>query len=227
MNSFARAWLLGLLVGSTPLARAEVPVGIQPPLQAQVAQEWGIASERLCLEWGQLAVVGTAMESATPRIVGRGADGWFTAVLEAPGSDPVAFRFRGGVLDTVWVAARALPRGVRLGDGDLRAEVRAQWGPPAREARAVPAVGWETRRPLAAGEILAWPAVVAPAVIAARDAVRLEWSRGGVRVQLEGVALGPAGMGDEVRVRVKGRARPIRATVVGPGQAVITAESES
>jgi flagella basal body P-ring formation protein FlgA len=200
---------------------------IAQPLQARVAQEWGIAPERLCFEWGQLAVAGTAMESATPRIVGRGADGWFTAVLEAPGLDPVAFRFHGGVLDTVWVAARALPRGARLGAGDLRPEVRAQWGPPAREARVPPAVGWETRRPLTAGEILAWPAVVAPAVIAARDAVRLEWSRGGVRVELQGVALGPAGVGDEVRVRVEGRARPITATVVGPGRAIIAMERES
>jgi flagella basal body P-ring formation protein FlgA len=216
-----------LLACSTLLARAEVPAGIELPLQAQVAQEWGIAPERLCVEWGQLAVAGTGMESATPRIVGRGADGWFTAVLEAPGLDPAAFRFRGGVLDTVWVAARALPRGARLGDGDLRAEVRAQWGPPAREARGVPAVGWEVRRPLAAGEVLAWPSVVVPAVIAARDAVRLEWSRGGVRVELEGVALGPAGVGDVVRVRVEGRPRPVAATVVGPGRAIIAAERES
>lgn len=227
MNSFAKALLLALLAGGATAAPADVPAGMAGELRAQVAQEWGVAPERLWIEWGQLAVSGTALENAVPRLVGRGADGWFTAVLEVPGSDPVAFRFHGGVLDTVWVAARALARGVRLGDGDRRAEVRPLWGPPAGEARVAPALGWETRRPLAAGEILAWPAVVAPAVIATRDPVRLEWRRGGVSVMLEGVALGPASVGESVRVRVEGRARPISATVIGPGRASFGMERES
>jgi flagella basal body P-ring formation protein FlgA len=227
MSSFAKAWL-AVLVGcvGTP-ALAEVPAVIAQPLLARVAEEWGIAPDRLCVEWGQLAVPGTAVGNATPRIVGRGADGWFTAVAEAPGADPVALRFRCGILDTVWVAARALPRGARLCDGDLRADVCAQWGPPARDARNAPELGWETRRPLAAGEVVVWPAVVPPTVIAARDAIRVEWSRAGVRVELEGVALGSAPLGGLVRVRVKGRERPIEATVVGPGRAVLEVERES
>jgi flagella basal body P-ring formation protein FlgA len=115
------------------------------------------------------------------------------------------------------VAARALPRGAALQAGDLRAEARTAWGPPARTPEQTPAPGWELRRPVAAGQSLAWPASAPPPLVRAGEPVRVEWRRGAVTVATSGVAQNAARAGETVRVRVPGRLGRLQGSATGPG----------
>jgi flagella basal body P-ring formation protein FlgA len=217
MISSANACFAALLGGLL----AAAPPGPAEQLAASVAGEWGVAPERVHLELPALPVHLAGLP-VTLRIAGRGAGGWLAVVAEAPGAEPAAFRVRCGVRDTVWLAEHALARGTRISPGDLRTEVRVRWGAPAPARGGQPTPGWEVRRPIAAGEVVAWPAAVAPALVETNDPVRLEWTFLGVRIERTGVALHAAGAGEIVRVRIDGGgAKVVEARVVAPGRAVL------
>lgn len=226
MTSFVSAGLLIALVGGAPVAPAAPPdsASVDPLFQARVAEcvarEWSVPPESVQLRWSDPAGA-AASPSERIRLIGRGSDGWFAVAIDPDGLGAAALRVRAGVEDTVLVATRPLNLGSALRDGDLRAEVRLHWGPPSRDTDPRPAIGWEVRRPLATGEIVAWPAVVAPSVILSGQPVRMEWSRGGVRVVIEGIAINAARVGETVRVRATGRREPITGQATAPGTAVL------
>ena len=87
-----------------------------------------------------------------------------------------------------------------------------------------PGVGWEVKRPLAAGELGAYPALVPPLAVLAGEGVELRWQRDIVRVVASGIALNSAREGEDVRVRVVGREEPLSGRVTGPGLAWLQME---
>lgn len=93
------------------------------------------------------------------------------------------------------VAARDLPRGAVLGDGDVEGQ-----GAGSVE-------GWVTRRVIAAGEPLRAPAVAPPDLVRSGEVVQLVWRDGEIEIRLVGRAMGSAGRGERVQVRVDSRRR--------------------
>jgi flagella basal body P-ring formation protein FlgA len=160
---------------------------------------------------------GVVLAAGEPfQLAGRGLHGWFTAVLRPAGPDAVALRVRAGVIRTVPVAARDLPAPGRLAASDVRREARVQWGAPMPGDLEV-GPGWEVRRPVAAGEELAPPAVAPPALVVAGQPITLRWQRGAVEVTLPGTALHTARAGETARATVPGRPGRLEGRVTGPG----------
>jgi flagella basal body P-ring formation protein FlgA len=212
--------LLLLAFGAVPAGAAAVPPRLEARVAERVAAAWRVAPSAIRLEWPRATLPDSLPGDAPLRLVGEGREGWFVVLLgPAPGAR--ALRVRAGLDDTVWVADRPLAGGSCLAAGDLRREPRLRWGAPAGPAGEGPGVGWEVRRPLAEGEIVGWPAVVPPMLVATGDPVRLIWCQGGVNLSLSGTALNPARRGEKVRARVEGRAETLAGTVIGRGTAVL------
>lgn len=223
MTSFV-SWLLA---GLTPLlltGRAgEAPVsrGLAARVAARIASAWRVPVGQVRLLWGHSSCTGSPADETTFRVLGRGEDGWFVVVFDPAASAAVAVRVRAGVERPVMVASRSLPAGSRLADGDLREEMRVHWGVPASDSVPAPGSGWEVRRLLAAGEVVAAPAVAAPPLVYAGQPVKMEWQRGGVEVSVMGIALNNARRGETVRARLEERPARLTGTVVAPGTAVL------
>lgn len=220
MPSFASLLVL-LQLGASAPAAATVPDSVAVRVGAWLAREWGVPGPAVRLEWGRLP--GALPGGSLPfRVTGRGAGGWLVVVFDPASRDAVAIRLRAGVEDTVLVAARPLAAGARLAAADLRPEPRVCWGPPASSSEPRPGPGWEVRRALAAGEVLARPAVAPPTLVEAGEPVRLVWSGGAVQVSLVGIALNRARQGELVRARVEGRSDRLVGTAIAAGTAVIS-----
>ena len=214
--------ILVLLSASLMIEPPPAPVDLAARVSARVAEAWRVDSSAVRLEWGRLpAPLPTADAPLT--LEGNGVSGWFVAVI-GEGDAKVAVRVRAGLDRTVNAAARPLPRGVRIEAGDVTAVTRVRWGPPVESSRGEAGPGWETRRPFAAGEIIAWPAAVPPALVVNGAPVRLTWARGGVRVTLDGTALNSARAGEAVRARVPGRGAALSGIATAPGEAALAGE---
>ncbi len=217
MTSFAELMVLaGFAVAGAgvPAALPAVPAEWNAMVAVEVAAVWQVPAERITLQWGRARVAWPA--SGTPfELTGRGVDGWFVAVFDPRGDRAQAMQVRAGMTDTVWVATRPLATGEHLADSDVRADVRVRWGAKMRTPDR-PVAGAEVRRPLAAGSEIAWPAVVAPALVVAGAPVRLAWSNGAVTVSLNGIALNSARRGEAVRARVDGRTTRLTGTAIAP-----------
>jgi flagella basal body P-ring formation protein FlgA len=187
-----------------------------------VAARRGVPAAALVLEWGALPDGGLPEDGAL-RVLG-GTEGWYVAAIDG-GSRTATLRVRAGVTDTVCVAARDLARGTTLAAGDMRLEPRVRWSARATNP-ARPGAGWELRRAVAAGSVLAPPTAAPPAVVHAGDRIEVWWTRGRVALRLDGTALAAARLGEPVRVRIDGRARALTAVVAAPGRATIGAPAQ-
>ena len=218
MTSFASLILIASLVSSDPALQ---PGGFESRVAAEIARSWGVEAAGLHLHWGPAPPGPEPAADAPFRLVGRGSDGTFVVLLDPGTSDPRARSVRASRLETVWVAARPLPAGAHLETPDLRSELRERFGPPMSSRHSAPGPGWELRRPLAAGEPIAWPAAAPPPLVQGGEPVRLVWSRGGVRISVMGRAINSAGAGETVRARVDGTGGRVTATAIEPGVAAL------
>lgn len=206
-------------------------------VRARVAEEWGVAPDRVRLDWGLVpagfAPAGTARLVS---LVGGGSDGQFVAVvgdsaLEAAGPSATAraarhaLRVRAGVLDTMVTAARSLRAGDVLLDTDLVLAIDTTWGPPRPATGVRPEAGWVMRRVIGAGDRFLPHSARPPVLVAAGQRVQFTWARGAVRVERVGTALNSAARGERVRARVDGRSEPMEGTVVAEGRAVLLEET--
>jgi flagellar basal body P-ring formation protein FlgA len=114
-------------------------------------------------------------------------------------------------------AARDLPRGHVLAAADL---VWPAGDAPAADGTAA-GPGWIARRAVRQGEPLRTPAVAPPPLVRAGDAVEVVWRQGGMELRVRGVALGNAGAGQRVAVRVDSRRR-LEGTAEAPGLVAVT-----
>ena len=208
------------LLGAAAVAHAaetRVPEALAARVAAEIARRWDVDSADVSLAWGRFGAPLPSDPAAPFRLAGAGTDGWFVAVFAPSSSRPAAVRVRAGAVERVMVATRALRAGSRLEAADLRAETRAAWGQPARGGGGtLPAPGWQVRRSVGAGEVLAAPAVAPAPCVLAGQPVRVEWTRGAVHIALEGTALQNAVEGDPVRVRLRDRREPVTGVAAGP-----------
>lgn len=218
--------VLQTLFGGPPDSLGSPPPHVPRPLARRVAErfasDWGRPSSTIRLAWGRATARETLAAGVEFRVLGRGTGGWFAVVFEPDGARARAMQVRAGVVETTTVAARSLPAGATLASGDIREERTVRWGAPTEtRARFVEAArpGWHTRRPVAVGDVLAWPAVTPPPMVVAGQPLKLEWVRDGVRVELTGVALNDARQGETVRARVPERPARLLARVIAPGVA--------
>jgi flagella basal body P-ring formation protein FlgA len=217
------------MTGLTPLlltgraGDAPVSRGLAARVAARIASAWRVPVGQVRLTWGHCSGIASPDDETTFRVLGRGEDGWFVVVFDPAASTAMAVRVRAGIECPVMVASRSLAAGSRIGEGDLREEMRVRWGVPAADSAVAPASGWEVRRPLTAGEVVTAPAVTPPPLVLAGQPVKMEWQRGGVEVSVMGIALNSARRGEKVRARLEERPAQLTGTVVAPGTAVLMA----
>ncbi|MFB3908792.1 MAG: flagellar basal body P-ring formation chaperone FlgA [Candidatus Eisenbacteria bacterium] len=231
--------VVAFVVFASPIAAAppEAPPEVTQAIARAVASLWRIAEADVVLDLGAIPpgmMTTTEGQPLRAELAGAGNDGYFAVTLLAA-SDPAAaaasvaaaaeaaadaarrisaFRVRAGARRPAAVAARDLPSGYALADGDIAAGTIEAWGRP--EAAAPAAPGWETRRALTAGEPLTRPAVQPPLLVRAGTPIRLEWSRERVRVSVLAKALQAARLGERVRARVAESGAVVEGTVIGP-----------
>lgn len=222
------AGLFGALASHHAAAQPAAPADWTPPAPVEgavrdtIAARWGVPPRQVRLAWSPPAS-DVALAAGAPRLAG-GVDGWWTASLPAAGDRRVLVRVRAGVESSVPTAARDLPRGAVLQPEDIALAPRLRWGAP-REEGAAAGAGWTTRRVLSAGEPLEEPGVAPPALVAARDTVRVHVLRGGARLELRGEAMESGTLGERVRVRL-GPGWQLEGTVTGAA-AVRAGEEET
>jgi flagella basal body P-ring formation protein FlgA len=101
---------------------------------------------------------------------------------------------------------------------------RVDWGAGTDAAAVIDPIGWEVRRSVTAGTVLAAPVVRAPDLVSAGEPVTFVWQRGAVRMERIAVAQTAAGLGETVRAQVGGVRLVGRVT--GAGTALIEESSE-
>ena len=93
-----------------------------------------------------------------------------------------------------------------------------------RDARSI--IGQAARRPLRAGSAVSAKDVAAAQVIKTNDLVSVAYEADGVRLVLQGRALGPAAAGDAFNVINPGSKKEIQAIATGPGTAVVGPQAD-
>ncbi len=140
-------------------------------------------------------------------------DGWI--LTSWIGETARARLFEVGVVETVAVAARDLPRGHALTPEDVAWSERVR---PLSEAVGTPdPVGQVVERAMRAGELLAAPAVRPPLLVRGGEAVEAVFDEGAVRMSLRATALASAREGGHLHVRLE-TGRRLEATAVDRGR---------
>ena len=107
------------------------------------------------------------------------------------------------------------------------------WAPPSgfgtpidapRDARGV--IGLAARRPLRAGTAVSLADVTQPKVIKKDEMVSVAFAADGIKLVLQGKALGAAAVGEAVDILNPASKKVIQAVAVGPDQAVVGPEAE-
>lgn len=118
----------------------------------------------------------------------------------------------------VVVVVHALPAGSTLEGSDIEMQPRNLGDLHDQYIGAADrAVGWTTRRPVAAGTVLSVRQLVAPIAVNKGDEVRIRSGAGAVAVSMIGTALGNGMPGEQIAVRNVQSDRVVKARVVGPG----------
>ena len=113
------------------------------------------------------------------------------------------------------IATRPLLRGDTLRADDFALRDTSVTRLPFGADTTTPRAGWLIQRPIAAGEWLRAPAVIARPAVTAGQAVHAIWSDGSVQLAVSAVALNSAPVGGPVAVRV-GRTRRLDGIAVAP-----------
>lgn len=122
----------------------------------------------------------------------------------------------------VLIAKRTLPAGSILGEGDLAAEtLDVGWPPPDPPDAPGAYIGWKTRRPLQAGEIVHERWLAAPLAVKPGSPIALSVEQAGARLRVEALALTGGRKGDTILVKTPFAAARVRARLTGPGEAVL------
>lgn len=213
------------LAAALSAAGTGVESGWSPPpalagqIRLAVAERWGTPPDSLHIEWEEPA---QPLKSGAEmrRLLGPGRAGSWIALLgqeESRGS----IRFRAGMRLLTPVARIDFGRGRRLSAEDIEWTHVVSWGPPA-EVGPQAAVGWITRRPIAAGDPLVRPLVAPPAAVRSGEAVTVRWTSGRVTIDVPGEAIGEAALGETVLVRLETGLR-VRGTAADSQTVILSA----
>lgn len=175
------------------------PEGVLEVVREEVARRWDVDPSSVVLEWigpPSFPDIPAGVQVMAPAT----GEGWLVGVK---GEEGVSWgRIRVGLRVPRWVAARSLPRGHVLEEGELRLEDTVRWGSPPTVAMPAPKPGWLTRRTLREGEELRPPWVVPPDLVTAGSPVMAEVHAGRVLLRLVAEARSSGALGDRVRVRL-------------------------
>ena len=139
---------------------------------------------------------------------------------------PVGAR-RAVVTGEVLVYARDFAAGDVVGAEDIVWATPSGYGTPLdapRDSRGV--IGQAVRRPIRAGSAVSLADLASPKVIKKDDMVQVAYAAGGIKLVLQGKALGSASMGETVDVLNPTSKKTIQAVAVGPDEAVVGPEAE-
>lgn len=134
---------------------------------------------------------------------------------------------RAVVTGEVLVYARDFTAGDIVGPEDIVWATPSGYGTPLdapRDSRGV--LGQAVRRPIRAGAAVSLADLVAPKVIKRDDVVQVAYAAGGIRLVLQGKAMGSASMGETVEILNLSSKKVIQAMAVGPDEAVVGPEAE-
>lgn len=122
-----------------------------------------------------------------------------------------------GMRRVTWpVAKRAFSTGDTVRADDialLDTTIVWPWNSTPDTTRAV--AGWIVRRPVAVGEVLRAPGIMAPPVVSAGANVTAIWQDGSLKLVLTGVAMNTASLGAPVGVRID-RTRRLDGVAIAP-----------
>lgn len=121
--------------------------------------------------------------------------------------------------------ARTLNAGEVLSADDLTwAAVRAPADAP---LDADAAIGMAVRKPVRAGSAVSGRDLIVARVIAKGDTVAVHYRQGGISLSLQGKALGPAAVGETVRIQNPQSKSIVEAVAAAPGLAVVGPQAEA
>ena len=184
-----------------------------------VAEKWGLSPAMVVVSAVSTAPVATSVPDARfAAVIGSGEQNAELLLVDRaapPGTPPL--RFHAGTRTRALLAVRAIARGDTLRATDLVSRDTVLWGRPSTmSATREPAAGWIARRPIAAGERLAEPAVMPAPAVTSGDAVRAVYRDGSLALALRGIAANSADVGQRVTVRIDMRRR-LDGIAVAPG----------
>ena len=168
--------------------------GLYSSLTEAIALEWERAPEQIRVE-----LEGSIPEGADSLTMVPGSrDRWIVSVwIETE----VTRRFaRAGVVESVPVASRDLPRGTEVAEEDVTFADVVVWGAP--RGPAADPVGLVAERLVSAGEPLVHPSVRPPLLVSGGDEVEALFEQPGVVMRVRAEALASAREGDRIFVRL-------------------------
>lgn len=204
-----------------PLAREAVLAAVRAALQAAGAP--GDSDVEVPAFVAPIVPVGVAVEPAVSQLSYDAGTGQFTALVSVAtdGMAPVQSRVAGRVIamQELPVPTRAIGAGEVVSAADLRV-IRIRAGSWAGELVRSPgqAAGFASRRPLAKGQPILVADLERPVLVRRGMSVRMGLNAPGIVLTAEGIAAGPAGMGERVQVLNPGSKMLVEAEVTGPGQ---------
>ena len=149
--------------------------------------------------------------------------GRFTGILSITGAtmDPINLRVGGEAVETerIPVVSAQLQAGYILQPADIHfARVRTTLVHEAVAEQPDQAIGWQLRRPLAAGQPLPISALVHPSLVQKGADVLMQLDSPGITLTAEGEALQTGAIGDHIRVLNPASHAVVDAEVLGPGK---------
>lgn len=170
-----------------------------------------------------LVPAGSVPEPSVSQLLYDAGTGRFTALVSvaADGMPPVQSRVAGRIVPTqeLPVPTRAIGTGEVVAPADLRV-TRVRVGRLSGDAvrSAGQAIGFAPRRPLAVGQPILVADLERPVLVRKGASVRMALAMPGIALTAEGIAMGPAALGERVRVLNPSSKMLVEAEVTGAGE---------
>jgi flagellar basal body P-ring formation protein FlgA len=156
--------------------------------------------------------------------------GRFDVSFEIPGSAVarrLPLRFTGTAVETIEAAilSRPVGRGEMIQESDVTIERRPKIEAAGEAISAEQVIGMSAKRALRSGQVLRGSDVVKADVIARHEVVTILYEVPGIRLTMRGKALEAGAVGELINVLNVQSNRTVQASVQGPGQVVISANT--
>ncbi len=204
-----------------PLAREAVLAAVRGALAAAGAP--GDADVEVSAFVAPIVPRGEGAEPGISQLIYDAGTGQFTALVSvaAEGTEPVQSRVAGRIvpMQEMLVPIRAISAGDVVAAADLRI-ARVRVGSLGGEAvrSAGQAIGFAPRRPLAKGQPILLADLERPVLVRRGASVSMALAMPGLALTAEGIAMGPAALGERVRVLNPSSKMLVEAEVIGPGE---------
>lgn len=194
-----------------------LPTGLELRIRDAIGRQWGVPSERIVVA---VTRGPDSLKDDTPFELRGGTGGRFVVSFRPVDASPVTVALRAGARQNVSIARRSLLAGQVIDSLDIRLGERTVWDRPDPDVRmALP--GWMVRANIPAGHAVLPPSAVPPMDVVGGARIDVVWKRGPVEITVGGVALNAGRVGQTIHVRLDNQRGRARATVLGPGRALL------